>query len=285
MVISDFKKILYGNSEDIMNSEYQKFQLQWYDKYPKLKRHCLILWERREFWAVSFRDGILTRGNHTNNYVERSFGIIKDIIFSRVKAYNPVQIYFFIIGNMKRFYERKLLAIANNQLNNISKRFFCPGWESVDQNKIVSTGIEHMYYVQSTVKLDTFYIVDSNIGICTCPKGNAGGPCKHQAAVAIKFHQSSINYIPSLSLDDRMCYTYIAQGICVMDKSFYVKFHAKVKTKNSSKNSTSTSLLENNNINPLEDATNPLENNGLENTTNSAENNGTCSQENNEIMR
>ena len=178
---------------------------------------------------------------------------------------------------MERFYERKLLAIANKQLNNISKRFFCPGWESVNQNKIVFTGVEHMYHVQSTANMDTFYIVDSNIGICTCPKGNAGGPCKHQAAVAIKFHQSSINYIPSLSLDDRMCYTYIAQGICVMDKSFYVKFHAEIKTKNS---------LESNNTNSLENAANSLENSGtgsLENSgTGSLENNDTGSLENNE---
>ncbi|CAB4431809.1 unnamed protein product [Rhizophagus irregularis] len=269
-VISDFKRILYANSENIMNVEYQKFQLQWYNKYSKLARHCSLLWERREFWAVSFRDGALTRGNHTNNYVERSFGIIKDIIFSRVKAYNPVQVYFFIIGNMERFYERKLLAIANKQLNSISKRFFCPGWESVDQNKIVSANIEHMYYVQSTSKSDTFYIVDSNIGICTCPKGNAGGPCKHQAAVAVKFHQSSINYIPSLSLDDRMCYTYIAQGICVMDKSFYVKFHAEIKTKDFLENNATNvlgndsninNIWENNNTNSSESPKSPLENN------------------------
>ncbi|CAB5394533.1 unnamed protein product [Rhizophagus irregularis] len=190
-VISDFKRILYANSENIMNVEYQKFQLQWYNKYSKLARHCSLLWERKEFWAVSFRNSALTRGNHTNNYVERSFGIIKDIIFSRVKAYNPIQVYFFIIGNMERFYERKLLAIANKQLNSISKRFFCPGWESVDQNKIVSANIEHMYYVQSTSKSDIFYIVDSNIGICTCLKGNAEGPCKHQAAVAVN-HQSTV---------------------------------------------------------------------------------------------
>uniref|UniRef100_U9TM85 MULE transposase domain-containing protein n=1 Tax=Rhizophagus irregularis (strain DAOM 181602 / DAOM 197198 / MUCL 43194) TaxID=747089 RepID=U9TM85_RHIID len=178
-VISDFKRILYANSENIMNVEYQKFQLQWYNKYSKLARHCSLLWERREFWAVSFRNGASTRGNHTNNYVERSFGIIKDIIFSRVKAYNPIQIYFFIIGNMERFYERKLLAIANKQLNSISKRFFCPRWESVDQNKIVSANIEHMYYVQSTSKSDIFYIVDSNIGICTCPKESPESPLEN----------------------------------------------------------------------------------------------------------
>ena len=89
-------------------------------------------------------------------------------------------------------------------------------------NIINPTSFEYMYSVQSTTKLDVFYIVDSNIGICTCPKGNTGGPCKHQAAVAI-------NYIPSLSLDDRMCYTYIAQGVCAMDKSFYVNFHAETK--------------------------------------------------------
>ena len=122
-------------------------KLQWYTKYSKLEKHCSILWERRKFWAVSFRDGILMRGNHTNNYVERNFGIIKDIIFSRVQAYNPIQVYFFIITNMERFYERKLLAIANKQFNNISKRFFCPRWESIDMNTINSTSFEHMYSV------------------------------------------------------------------------------------------------------------------------------------------
>ena len=142
-----------------------------------------------------------------------------------------------------------------------------------------------MYYVQSTANVDAFYIIDSNISICTCPKGNAGGPCKHQAAVAIKFHQSSINYIPSLSLNDRMCYTYIAQGICVMDKSFYVKFHAEVKTKNS---------LENSNTNPSENAANLIEKNCIgswensntnpsENAASSLEKNGTGSWKNSSI--
>ncbi|GES80852.1 hypothetical protein GLOIN_2v1488561 [Rhizophagus clarus] len=85
-----------------MNIEYQKFQLQWYDKYPKLRKYCLILWERREFWAVSFQNNIDEREPYKySNYVERSF--------------------------------------------------------------------------------------DSNIGICTYPKGIAGGPCKYQAAKAIKY--------------------------------------------------------------------------------------------------
>ncbi|POG58479.1 hypothetical protein GLOIN_2v1488561 [Rhizophagus irregularis DAOM 181602=DAOM 197198] len=235
--------------QNIMNVEYQKFQLQWYNKYSKLARHCSLLWERREFWAVSFRNGASTRGNHTNNYVERSFGIIKDIIFSRVKAYNPIQIYFFIIGNMERFYERKLLAIANKQLNSISKRFFCPRWESVDQNKIVSANIEHMYYVQSTSKSDIFYIVDSNIGICTCPK-----------------------------------------GICVMDKSFYVKFHAEIKTKDFLENNATNilgndsninNIWENNNTNPSESPESPLENNN--NNASPSENNHANLLENNAL--
>ena len=29
-----------------------------------------------------------------------------------------------------------------------------------------------------------------------------------------------------------MCYSYIAQGICAMDKSFYANFYAKLKTDN-----------------------------------------------------
>ncbi|CAG8835257.1 2205_t:CDS:1, partial [Racocetra persica] len=55
-----------------------------------------------------------------------------------------------------------------------------------------------------------FYTINSEIGTCSCPIGIAGAPCKHQGAVSMKFHVSTFNFIPSLTPNDRITYTYIA---------------------------------------------------------------------------
>ena len=57
-----------------------------------------------------------------------------------------------------------------------------------------------------------FYIVNTAIRACTCPVGISSGPCKHQGAVAIKFHIVILNFIPSLTPGDHMKYSYIALG-------------------------------------------------------------------------
>ena len=56
------------------------------------------------------------------------------------------------------------------------------------------------------------YTVNSIIGVCTCPVGISGASCKHQEAVAIKFHIAIFNFLPSLTPNNRMLYSYIALG-------------------------------------------------------------------------
>ncbi|GBB99478.1 hypothetical protein RclHR1_35340001 [Rhizophagus clarus] len=146
-----------------------------------------ILYERRQFWAHSFRVGLPICGNHTNNYIERSFGILKDIIFARTQA----------------------AAHKHPGHLRIAKHFLCPGWKGVDTNFINKTGVRNEFSVQSTRKDDLFYIVNSEIGTCTCPVGVSGAPCKHQGAVAMKYHIAILNFIPSLTPQDRMVYAYV----------------------------------------------------------------------------
>ena len=95
----------------------------------------------------------------------------------------------------------------------ISKRFLCLNWKTVNRNSIQATAVENEYLVPSTKKESgLFYIVNSAIGVCSCPVGMTGALCKHQGAVAMKFHISILNFIPSLTPNDRMVYTYIALG-------------------------------------------------------------------------
>jgi len=69
------KKFLYASSDLEMYAHFDDFKKSYYN-YPLLRKHFELLWERRRFWALSFRVGLPTRGNNTNNYVERSFGIL-----------------------------------------------------------------------------------------------------------------------------------------------------------------------------------------------------------------
>jgi hypothetical protein len=214
-IMAKMKKIIYAASSVEMDTCYYEFKQEFYHTYPQLQKHFELLWKRRNFWALSYRIGLPTRGNNTNNYVERSFGILKDIVFARTQAFNCVQVFQFIITNMERFYEYRLLNFANKHSGHlrIAKRFLCPGWEQVNANEIRETNVTNEFLVPSTKQnTDLFYIVNIEIGTCSCFVGISGAPCKHQGAVSVKFGISTFNYIPSLTPDDRILYTYIALG-------------------------------------------------------------------------
>ena len=78
---------------------------------------------------------------------------------------------------MERFYEQRLLGFSHRHSGHlrIGKRFFCPGWETVDANSIQQTSLENEYLVPST-RQDTslIYTVNSDLGVCTCPVGMSG---------------------------------------------------------------------------------------------------------------
>ena len=208
------KEILYAPSGSEMHAYYNEFKQKFYDYYPQLHKHFELLWERRCFWALSFRSELYMRGNNTNNYVERSFGILKDIVFARTKAYNCVQVFHFIIMNMERFYSLRLLSFAHRHPGHLrlAKHFLCPGWDTVNMNTIRKGNAGNEFLVESVQNAGLFYTVNSGIGTCTCPIGMTGAPCKHQGAVSVKFHLSTFNFIPSLNSDHRMVYAYIALG-------------------------------------------------------------------------
>ena len=61
-------------------------------------------WAKRHQWALCFRASLPIRGNHTNNYSEAGMKILKELIFSRVKAYNIVEMFHFVTDTLEMFY-------------------------------------------------------------------------------------------------------------------------------------------------------------------------------------
>src|SRR6266498_4242342 len=111
------------------------------------------------------------RENNTNNYIERSFGILKDIVFTRTQAYNCVQVFQFVTLNMKRFYMRRLLSFAYRHLETyqIAKCFLYPEWENVDIDNIKKSNVKNEYFVTSIQDNNIIYIINYKIRICSYP--------------------------------------------------------------------------------------------------------------------
>ena len=88
--MAKMKKIVYALSSIEMDTYYCEFKWEFYTSYPQLQRHFEILWERRQFWAHSYHSGLPMRGNHTNNYIERSFDTLKHDLFCHFARINQL---------------------------------------------------------------------------------------------------------------------------------------------------------------------------------------------------
>ena len=78
------------------------------------------------------------------------------------------------------------------------------------------------YIVPSKEEREVVYHVDVEVGICTCPHGQDGSPCSHQAAVVLHFGCASVNFIPILNPEGKRSLAIIAYGEdAVQDLMFY----------------------------------------------------------------
>ena len=80
------------------------------------------------------------------------------------------------------------------------------------ENIYTTDNNDHQFKVVSSRDTGDVYTVDMSVRFCTRVLGSDGSPCSHQAAVAINFRKSSINFIPSMHPESRKLMAYIALG-------------------------------------------------------------------------
>jgi hypothetical protein len=136
---------------------------------------------------------------------------MKDSVLHRSKAFNVQQLVDFIVTRLDCHYQRRLLDIANNRLDNVRYSRFVPKRRKVAATDIVQVN-ENTYTVNSQSKAGTQYVVDMNIGACSCYVGCTGGPCKHQSAVALVMKLPSWNMLPVNSAAMRQLLCEVALG-------------------------------------------------------------------------
>ena len=126
VLMSKIKELVYAQSEQTLNNNYQELTSDSTVKlYPKFVQHIKNYWPKRERWALCFRNELMTRGNNTNNYAEAGIKILKEQVFSRIKAYNLIEVVSFVIDVMEMYYQRRLLHLANNQIDRYITLRFC----------------------------------------------------------------------------------------------------------------------------------------------------------------
>ena len=231
ILINNFKDLVYAEKEEQLTHLYSSLQkLPLVQKYPTFLSHLMSLWPCRRQWSYCYRKRLMLRGNHTNNYSEAGMKILKELIFSRVKAYNLVQVFHFLTDTLESYHCRKLISVSNNRLDSyIALKFKGLHAAKISKECIQETECKNVYIVQSKTDRTMSYTLDMIVGVCTCPQGIDGSPCSHQAAVSIHYGRASINCIPTISPKVRQIYAQIALGDKASTNiSFYGSLHSNV---------------------------------------------------------
>lgn len=183
-------------------------------QYKNYLGYAAKLYNRRSEWAICLRDNLPVRGNNTNNYVEAAMRVLKDQIFERVRAYSPVQLLDFILIRMTGYYERRLTDLANGRLDVMVSKRYLPDHGKITPEMICRVSdTSQMYQVQSESNASHTYDVDMVHGMCTCPVGLNGSPCKHQYAVMKHCQVNSHNFFPLADEKMRQHLFYLASGL------------------------------------------------------------------------
>lgn len=144
--------------------------------YSKYLNYLRKYWNRKELWALAYRNGLLTGKNNTNNFSESAVRLLKDKIFERVKAFNIIQLVDFILSRFSQYYSRRLLDAAHNRCPTLNKRVKPIPLNIL--NKIICLD-DHIVAVPSETVKNLIYLVDMEVLMCSCFEGNNGKICKH----------------------------------------------------------------------------------------------------------
>ena len=203
-IMNCIKRLLYSESQEEFDKMYKDMsenESSPFLYYENVLKRLKDAHERRSEWAITFRQHELTHGNHTNNFAESGIRIIKDQIFERTKAFNPVQMFQFFTTTFELYYERRLLDLAHNRISpNIAKHFY----RSKEFQGAVAIHLTANYY-----------LVNMN-----------GQPCKHQHFVASHFSLNLPNLAPIHSKSGRQLLALIAVGKHrIQSREFYCSLH------------------------------------------------------------
>lgn len=178
-------------------------------QYPHLILYLNNLLSRKEEWALCYRSNLLTRGHNTNNIVESSIRIFKDIVLVRCRAFNTCALVDFVITVLESYHYRRLLNFADYRTT--EHEIYYHKLLSKSKEVAVKKVDASSYHVSSKSDPDFFYTVDIRNETCDCAIGQDGRFCKHILAVCSQYN-IHLNTNPRITYKDRVTFATLALG-------------------------------------------------------------------------
>jgi len=177
-------------------------------KYANFQKYLSDLYEDpKNSWALYRRQELPTRGNNTNNTIESAFRVLKDKVFDRTRAYSVPQLFQFVTESLDSYFASTILTRISGR-NHRSR--YQQSTSNATQQFEISTGVDGLYTVFNPSSGNT-YSAHLAIGICSCPVGLTGGPCKHQHAVSVRYNLEGRNSIP-VTAETKLQLHWVATG-------------------------------------------------------------------------
>lgn len=213
-------------------------------KYSKYLNYIQNLWNRKTDWCLCFRSKLTTRGHNTNNYVESSIRIFKDVVLQRCRAFNMCALLDFVASVLENYHKLRLINFSNRRDTKYDLIYI--RFAKAAKHLLVKKISDNEFLVQSSKDGNEFYKVFTDINMCECIAGQGGAFCKHLCAV----HERHENIItaPNLSTKDRIELAKIALGdIKAKDEGFFAEMIEMTTSINNNSNINSNHVSENTN--------------------------------------
>ncbi|XP_071500591.1 uncharacterized protein [Diadema antillarum] len=228
------KRLIYADSSLELETRFQQIlEDEVASRYQKFKEHVADIFARHDAWALCLHQtaNLPLRGNVTNNFVESAMKVIMEEEFNRLKlkAFNVTQLFHFLVTRFTAYYKRRLVDVSNNRLTNPAQSKYTGNVRDVNVDAIKKE-TDSTYTVPSAHSEDVYH-VNTNLQTCTCPKGESGGPCKHQYAVVKKFNVTNTNFLPTTTPHLRKFLYTIATGRDDVPNEWFANLHPAEQAK------------------------------------------------------
>lgn len=202
-----FRKVMYSPNEieaKVMMDELCN------DKSTLFSKHMMTYRNRMLEWCICYRNQFPTHGHNTNNIVEASIRVFKDIVLERCKAFNSAALVDFICKILEDYHKRRLIKFSSFRVTKFEIIFqnFCNKAKLLEVNQKNDT----TYEINSSSG-NNFYTVIKNDKLnffCDCAFGQGGRFCKHICAVHL--FGDTVSNLPNLTDSDRIQIGTLAVG-------------------------------------------------------------------------
>lgn len=178
-------------------------------------------YNRKEEWIRLYRLDLLYRNHETNNYAEASIRIIKDILLCRTKAYNAVALVDFIVNVGENYFTLRLLDHAHDRHSESHRLYtkLCSRMVLAQKDDIKKVN-DCIYSIPSKSDPNIVYLINTELGVCSCKIGCAGAFCKHQAWIHEHFKIQLPN-LPAIDIFERHALGQLALGDKCPEQQFF----------------------------------------------------------------